>query len=38
LPGSAALPPSVHRANDGRFFFMDEAVAEVLAAALDASR
>jgi hypothetical protein len=38
LPGSAALPDSVHRANDGRFFFADETVAEVLAAALDASR
>jgi hypothetical protein len=38
LPGSAALPSSVRRPNDGRFFFADESVAEVLAGALDASR
>jgi len=38
LSGSAPLPASVHHANDGRFFYADESVAEVLAAALDASR
>lgn len=38
LPASAALPASVRRANDGRFFYADEVVAEALAAALDASR
>ena len=38
LPVSAALPRSVRRANDGRFFYADEVVAEALAAALDASR
>jgi hypothetical protein len=38
LPRRAALPPSVQRPNDGRFFYADEAVAEALAAALDPSR
>jgi len=38
LPASAALPPSVRRRNDGRFFYADERVAESLAAGLDASR
>jgi len=38
LPGNAALPNSVHRANDGRFFYADEGLAETLASALDASR
>ncbi len=38
LPERAALPPSVPRPNDGRFFYADEGVAEALAAALDASR
>ncbi len=38
LPATAALPPSVRRPNDGRFFYADEPVAEALAAALDASR
>jgi hypothetical protein len=38
LSGSAPLPASVHHSNDGRFFYADESVAEVLAAALDASR
>jgi hypothetical protein len=36
LPVSSALPLRV--TNDGRFFYADEAVAETLAAALDASR
>ncbi len=38
LPATAALPPSVRRPNDGRFFYADQPVAEALAAALDASR
>jgi hypothetical protein len=38
LPRRAALPPSVQRPNDGRFFYADERLAEALAAALDASR
>jgi hypothetical protein len=38
LPATAALPPSVRRPNDGRFFYADEPSAEALAAALDASR
>jgi hypothetical protein len=38
LPAAAALPPSVRRPNDGRFFYADEPSAEALAAALDASR
>jgi hypothetical protein len=38
LPAAIALPPSVRRPNDGRFFYADEPTAEALAAALDASR
>jgi hypothetical protein len=38
LPAAVDLPPSVHRPNDGRFFFADEPVAEALATALDPSR
>ena len=38
LPATAALPPSIRRPNDGRFFYADERSAEALAAALDASR
>jgi hypothetical protein len=38
LPATAALPPSVRRPNDGRFFYADGPSAEALAAALDASR
>jgi hypothetical protein len=38
LPRAAELPPQVRRLNDGRYFYADEAVAEALAAALDASR
>jgi hypothetical protein len=38
LPATAPLPASVRRANDGRFFYADNEVAEALAAALDASR
>lgn len=38
LPATATLPPSVRQPNDGRFFYADEPVAEMLATALDASR
>jgi hypothetical protein len=38
LPAQAALPPSIRRPNDGRFFYADELSAEALAAALDPSR
>jgi hypothetical protein len=38
LPATKPLPPPVRRANDGRFFYTNEEVAEALAAALDPSR
>jgi hypothetical protein len=38
LPADAALPPSIHRPNDGRYFYAHDRLAEALAAALDASR
>jgi hypothetical protein len=38
LPATKALPPPIRRANDGRFFYTDEGLAEALAAALDSSR
>ena len=38
LPPQAELPPPLRRPNDGRYFYADEAVAEALAAALDARR
>ena len=38
LPATKPLPPPIRRANDGRFFYTDEGLAELLAAALDPSR
>jgi hypothetical protein len=38
LPVTAGLPATIRRPNDGRFFYLDESAAEMLAAALDASR
>jgi hypothetical protein len=38
VPGTAQLPASVRRPNDGRFFYADNEVAEALAAALDVGR
>ena len=38
LPADAALPPSIHRPNDGRYFYAHDRLAEALAAMLDASR
>ncbi len=38
LPAAKPLPPAIRRANDGRFFYTDEGLAESLAAALDPSR
>ncbi len=38
LPATKPLPPPIRRANDGRYFYTDEAVAESLAAALDPGR
>ena len=38
LPPAAELPAPLRRPNDGRFYYADEAVAEALAAVLDARR
>ncbi len=38
LPPDATLPPSIHRPNDGRYFYAPDRLAEALAAALDANR
>jgi hypothetical protein len=38
LPVTAALPKSIRRKNDGRFFYADEPVAEALVALLDSAR
>ncbi|HTY50434.1 MAG TPA: hypothetical protein VMB48_12170 [Steroidobacteraceae bacterium] len=38
LPQATALPPSIQRRNDGRFFYADEPTAERLCKSLDADR